>query len=106
MAEVQAEKDLLRAKFAMSIRRLEVTVEQLMNKTTSQVVELSRKDDIISRLKVERDAQEIETITLKTQVEALKLSDAADFPSKNDQPIRALSIVSTCQTLAAGKACR
>jgi hypothetical protein len=70
MAEVQAEKDLLRAEFAMSTRRLEMTVEQLVNKTTSQVVELSKKDDIINRLKVERDAQEIEIITLKTQVDA------------------------------------
>ena len=72
MAEVQVEKDLLRAEFAMSTRRLEMTVEQLVNKTTSQVVELSKKDDIINRLKVERDAQEIEIITLKTQVDALK----------------------------------
>lgn len=72
MAEVQAEKDLLRAEFAMSTRRLEMTVEQLVNKTTSQVVELSKKDGIINRLKVERDAQEIEIITLKTQVDALK----------------------------------
>jgi hypothetical protein len=72
MAEVQAEKDLLRAEFAMSTRRLEMTVEQLVNKTTSQVVELSKKDDIINRLKVERDAQEIEIITLKTQVDALE----------------------------------
>ena len=72
MAEVQAEKDLLRAEFAMSMRRLEMTVEQLVNKTTSQVVELGKKDDIVNRLKVERDAQEIEIITLKTQVDALK----------------------------------
>jgi hypothetical protein len=53
-------------------RRLEMTFEQLVNKTTSQVVELSKKDDIINRLEVERDAQEIEIITLKTQVDALK----------------------------------
>ena len=72
MAEVQAEKDLLRAEFAMSTRRLEMTVEQLVNKITSQVVELSKKDDIINQLKVERDAQEIEIITLKTEVDALK----------------------------------
>jgi len=72
MAEIQADKDQLRAEFAMSTRRLEMTVEQLVNKTTSQVVELSKKDDIINRLKVERDAQEIEIITLKTQVDALK----------------------------------
>ena len=68
MAEVHAEKDLLPAEFAMPTRRLEMTVEQLVNKTISQVVELSKKDDIINRLKVERDAQEIEIITLKTQV--------------------------------------
>jgi hypothetical protein len=43
-----------------------------VNKTTSQVVELSKKDDIINRLKVERDAQEIEIITLKTKVDALE----------------------------------
>jgi RecA/RadA recombinase len=72
MAEVQAEKDLLRAEFAMSTRRLEMTVEQLVNKTTSQVAELSKKDNIINKLKVERDAHEIEIITLKTQVDALK----------------------------------
>ena len=62
MAEVHAEKDLLPAEFAMSTRRLEMTVEQLVNKTISQVVELSKKDDIINQLKVERDAQEIEII--------------------------------------------
>jgi hypothetical protein len=45
MAGVQTEKDLLRADFAMSTRRLEITVEQLTNKTTSQVVELSKKND-------------------------------------------------------------
>ena len=56
----------------MSTRRLEMTVEQLVNKTISQVVELSKKDDIINQLKVERDAQEIEIITLKTQVDAPK----------------------------------
>ena len=72
MAEVQAEKDLQRAEFAMSTRRLEMTVEQLVNKTTSQVVELSKKDDIINRLKVERDALEIEIITLKARVYSLK----------------------------------
>jgi hypothetical protein len=68
MAEVQAEKDLLRAEFAMSTRRLEMTVGQLVNK----VAELSKKDNIINKLKVERDAHEIEIITLKTQVDALK----------------------------------
>jgi hypothetical protein len=48
MAKVQTERDLLRADFAVSTRRLEITVEQLTRKTTSQVVELSKKNDIIN----------------------------------------------------------
>ena len=72
MAEIQADKDLLRAEFAMSARRLEMTVEQLKNKATSQLAELGNKGDAINRLKIERDAQNVEVIALKTQVEALK----------------------------------
>jgi hypothetical protein len=43
MAEVQAEKDLLRAEFAMSTRRLEMTVEQLVNKTPARLSNSARK---------------------------------------------------------------
>jgi len=43
MAEIQADKDQLRAEFAMSARRLEMNVEQLKNKTTSQLAELGVK---------------------------------------------------------------
>ena len=72
MAEIQADKDLLRAEFAMSTRRLEMSVEQLKSKTTSQLAELGRKDDVINRLKIEREAQNVEAIVLKTELEALK----------------------------------
>jgi hypothetical protein len=71
-AEVKYEKDLLRAEFAISTRRLEMTVEHLMDKISGQLVELSKKDDVVNRLRVERDALEIEIITLKAQVDALK----------------------------------
>jgi hypothetical protein len=40
MAEIQADKDQLRAEFAMSTRRLEMSVEQLKAKTTGQLAEL------------------------------------------------------------------
>ena len=40
MAEIQADKDQLRAEFAMSTRRLETSVEQLKLKTTEQFAEL------------------------------------------------------------------
>jgi len=51
MAEIQAQKDQLRAEFAMSTRRLEMTVEQLKARNTSQLSELGKKNDAISRLK-------------------------------------------------------
>ena len=53
MAEIQADKDQLRAEFAMSARRLEMSVEQLKNKTTSQLAELGKKSDAINRMKLE-----------------------------------------------------
>src|SRR6188768_240731 len=53
MAEIQADKDQLRAEFAMSTRRLEMSVDQLKNRTTSQLSELSKKTDAINRLKAE-----------------------------------------------------
>ena len=53
MAEIQADKDRLRAEFAMSTRRLELSVEQMKSKTTSQLAELGKKSDAINRLKSE-----------------------------------------------------
>src|SRR5262245_31708438 len=49
MAEVQADKDLQRAEFAMSTRRLETTVEQLRTRGAGQLAELGRKGDAINR---------------------------------------------------------
>ena len=74
MEEIRADKDLLRADFAISTRRLEIIIEQLKNKTTSQLVELGTKGDAINRLKVERDALKAEIIALKTKVEAVASS--------------------------------
>src|SRR3954469_19370277 len=53
MAEIQADKDQLRAEFAMSTRRLEMRVEQLKAKTTNQLAEIGKKSDAIGRLKLE-----------------------------------------------------
>src|SRR5262249_12511846 len=55
MAEIQAEKDQLRAEFAMSTRRLEMTVEQLKAKATSQLAEIGKKGEAVARLKLELD---------------------------------------------------
>ena len=53
MAEIQAEKDQLRAEFAMSTRRLEMSVEQMKAKTISQLADLGKKSEAIGRLKLE-----------------------------------------------------
>jgi chromosome segregation ATPase len=53
MAEIQAEKDQLRAEFAMSTRRLEMSVEQMKAKNISQLADLGKKSEAIGRLKLE-----------------------------------------------------
>ena len=53
IAEIRADKDQLRAEFAMSTRRLEMSVEKMKPKTTSQLAELGKKTDAINQLKKE-----------------------------------------------------
>ena len=53
IAEIRADKDQLRAEFALSTRRLEMSVEQLKTKTTAQLAELGKKADAINQLKKE-----------------------------------------------------
>ena len=53
MAEIQADKDQLRAEFAMSTRRLEMSVDQMKAKTTSQLAEIGKKSEAVGRLKLE-----------------------------------------------------
>lgn len=53
MAEIQADKDQLRAEFAMSTRRLEMGIEQLRTKSANQLGELSRRAEVIVTQKAE-----------------------------------------------------
>jgi len=53
VAEAQAEKDLLRAEFAMANRRLEVTVEEAKAKAAKLLGEVGLKAAEIHRLKAE-----------------------------------------------------
>ncbi len=72
MAEIQADKDQLRAEFAMSTRRLEMSVEQLKAKTTSQFAELGKKTDAINRLKVELGEKGAAIFALESRERMLK----------------------------------
>ncbi len=66
LTEIQADKDRLRAEFAMSARRLEMTVEQLKAKATSQLGEIARKSEAIAKLK----AQLVEKTAANDELEA------------------------------------
>jgi chromosome segregation ATPase len=72
MAEIQADKDQLRAEFAMSTRRLEMSVEQMKAKTTSQLAELGKKTDAINRLKVELGEKTATIFALEAREKAFK----------------------------------
>ena len=64
--EIQADKDQLRAEFAMSTRRLEMSVDELRNKASAQLAEISRKRDELSRY----DAEKAERLAQIREVEA------------------------------------
>ena len=72
MAEIQAEKDQLRAEFAMSTRRLEINLQQLTAKTTSQLVKLGKKTATINRLEAELVEKTAMIFMLEARDKALK----------------------------------
>ena len=85
MAEIQADKDQLRAEFAMSTRRLEVSVENLKNKTSSQLAELGKKSDAINRLKIELGEKNATIFSLEAREKLLRDQQRAteeEFASK------------------------
>jgi chromosome segregation ATPase len=79
IAEIRADKDQLRAEFAMSTRRLELSVEQLKTKTTTQLAELGKKSDAINQLKKELGEKTAAIFALevrdKTLLEQMRASE-------------------------------
>ena len=59
--EIQADKDQLRAEFAMSTRRLEMSIEELREKASHQVIDVSRKRDELAKL-ADESRERINTI--------------------------------------------
>ena len=71
MAEIRADKDQLRAEFAMSTRRLELSVDQMKAKTTTQLAELGKKADSINLLKKELGEKTAAFFALEARDKAL-----------------------------------
>src|SRR6188474_2451762 len=55
--DIQADKDRIRAEFAMSTRRLEMSIKGFKEKAAAQVVEINRNREELKRLAAERDAR-------------------------------------------------
>jgi chromosome segregation ATPase len=71
IAEIRADKDQLRAEFAMSTRRLEMSVEQMKARATSQLAELGKKTDAINQLKKELGEKTAAYFALEARDKAL-----------------------------------
>jgi len=77
MVQIKANKDLLRAEFAMSTRRLEQKIEKLETRNAGQLVELSKKGDAIKHLGAEVHALRDQLRTMKEELD-VKASAASE----------------------------
>jgi chromosome segregation ATPase len=89
MAEIQADKDQLRAEFAMSTRRLEMSVDQMKTKTTSQLAELGKKSEAIGRIKLELGEKTAALFALEAKEQQLT-DDLRETQQQRDQKAAAL----------------
>lgn len=70
-AEIQADKDRIRAEYAMTTRRLEITVKALREKAAEQLVEINRGREALKGLAVERMGKDQALSELEVKNEAL-----------------------------------
>src|SRR5712671_622795 len=101
IAEIQADKDHLRAEFAMSTRRLELTVDQLKARSTSQLRELSRKSEAIAVLKHELDHKSAAMVALEEREKTLREHITV---TEQEHSLKATAVHETGLTLAGKEA--
>jgi chromosome segregation ATPase len=98
LTEIQADRDKLRAKFAMSTRRLEATVEQLEAKVTRQLGEIARKSEAIAKLK----AQLAEKNTTADELGArLRSFGIATEDTEQEYAVQSVAVEANAQALVA-----
>jgi hypothetical protein len=100
LAEIQADKDQLRAEFAMSARRLEMTVDRLRDKTADQIIEINQKRAEIVRLTNERNDQ-AEAIK---KLEERNAGLLADLDAAGKKLVEASAEIAKRETLLADRA--
>jgi chromosome segregation ATPase len=84
MAEIQADKDQLRAEFAMSTRRLEMSVEQMKSRTTGQLAEIGKKSEAIGHLKLELSEKAAAILALEAKERQLSEDLQATQQQRDD----------------------
>jgi chromosome segregation ATPase len=72
ISEIRADKDHLRAEFAISTRRLEMRIEKLQAQTTTQLAELGKKTDAINQLKKELAETKVTNLALEARDRTLR----------------------------------
>jgi chromosome segregation ATPase len=72
LAEFRADKDQLRAEFALSTRRLEMNVEALRQRLSEQLGDVSRKRSDLASLKSERDEHMVAVRELEEREQVLR----------------------------------
>jgi len=72
ISEIRADKDQLRAEFAMSNRRIEMRNEKLQAQTTTQLAELGKKTDAINQLKKELAETKVTNLALEARDRTLR----------------------------------
>ncbi len=72
--EIQADKDQLKAEFAMSTRRLELSVKQLRDKAAEQLIQINRKREELTDLGGESEQKSQNISELEAQGSELRAS--------------------------------
>lgn len=93
--EMHAEKDRLRADFAMSTRKLEHDIDHMQRKAVAHFTEIARKSETIAQLKETLDARD----TLIAQLQAQQATFATAGKT-GDSELQALRIENAAKTKA------
>ena len=89
MDEIQADKDRLRAEFAMTARKLEMSAGALREKTAAQAVDLDRLREELARLAEARDEKQRAAAALEAQAGTLR----AEIGRKDDEIRRSSELI-------------
>ena len=106
LTEIQADRDKLRAEFAMSIRRLEMTVEQLEATVTNQRGEIARKGEAIARLKAQLNDKNAAADKLGATLKSLSIEnrEAEQEYAEQSAAAEATALALTARETALAKA--